>query len=79
MLAEYRIKSGKNVLNMDESGARIGCPAGENVIVPSDVKEMYTSSPENRKSVTVIETIITDGREPLPPFVICPRKRIIDN
>jgi hypothetical protein len=27
----------------------------------------------------VIKTIIIDGREPLPPFVIAPRKKIIDN
>jgi hypothetical protein len=64
---------------MDESGARIGCPAGEHVVVPSEVKEMYTSSPENRKSVTVIETIIADGREPLPPFIIAPGQKIMDN
>ena len=57
---------------MDESGARIGCPAGEHVVVPSEIKEMYTSSPENRKSVTVIETIIADGIEPLPPFIMIP-------
>jgi hypothetical protein len=64
---------------MDESGARVGCPGGEHVIVPAKVKELYTASPENRKSVTVIETIIADGREPLPPFVIAPGKQIMDN
>ena len=64
---------------MDESGARVGCPGGEEVIVPTEVKELYTASPENRKSVTVIETIIADGREPLPPFVIAPGKKIMDN
>jgi hypothetical protein len=57
---------------MDESGARVGCPGGEHVIVLIKVKELYTASPENRKSVTVIETVIVDGREPLPPFVIAP-------
>jgi hypothetical protein len=45
----------------------------------SEVKEMYTSSPENWKSVTVIETIITDGRDPLPPFIIAPGKKIMEN
>jgi hypothetical protein len=64
---------------MDESGARVRCPRGEHVIVPTEVKELYTSSPENRKSVTIIETIIADGREPLPPFVITPGKKIMDN
>ena len=56
-LHEYKISKAKNVLNIDESGARVGCPTGEQVIVLSDVKELYTSSPENRKSVTIIETI----------------------
>jgi len=47
--------------------------------VPIEVKELYTASPENRKSVTIIETIYADSREPLPPFIITPRKKIIDN
>lgn len=64
---------------MDESGARVGCPGGEHIIVPVEVKELYTASPENRKSVTVIETAIADGREPLPPFVIAPGQKIMDN
>jgi len=64
---------------MDESGARISCPTSEYVIVPIEVKELYTASPENRKSVTIIETIHVDSREPLPPFVITPGKKIIDN
>jgi hypothetical protein len=48
-------------------------------VVPVEVKELYTLSPKNRKSVTIIKTIIVDGREPLPPFVIVPRKKIIRN
>ena len=64
---------------MDESGVRAGCPGGEHVIVPSDVKEHYTSSPENRKSLSIIETINADGREPLPPFIITPGKKIMEN
>jgi len=64
---------------MDELGARIGYPTSEHVIMPIEVKELYTASPENRKLVTIIETIYIDSREPLPPFVITPRKKIIDN
>ena len=64
---------------MDESGARISCPTGEHVIVPIEVKELYTASPENRKLVTIIETIYVDSREPLPPFIITPGKKIMDN
>jgi len=64
---------------MDELGARISYPTSKHVIVPIEVKELYTASPENRKSVTIIETIHTDSREPLPPFVIAPGKKIMDN
>jgi hypothetical protein len=71
-LAEYKITKAKNVLNMDELGARVGCPRGEHVVVPIEVKELYTASPENQKSITIIETIVVDGREPPPPFIIAP-------
>jgi hypothetical protein len=64
---------------MDEVGARVGCPTGEHIIVPAHVKQHYSESPENRKSVTVIETIFVDGRKPIPAFVITPGKHIIDN
>jgi len=57
---------------MDESRARIRCPGGEDVMVPVNVKELYMASPENRKSIIVIKTIIIDGREPLSPFIITP-------
>jgi len=64
---------------MDELGARIRCLEGEHVIVLVEVKELYTVSLENWKSVTVIETAIADGREPLPPFVIAPSQKIMDS
>jgi hypothetical protein len=71
-IPSLKITKGKNVLNIGELGARVGCSRGEHVIVPTEVKELYTSSPKNRKSVTIIETIVADGREPLPPFIITP-------
>jgi hypothetical protein len=64
---------------MDESGARVGCPTREFVIVPTQAKELYTASPENRKSVTILETIYADGREPLPTFIIAPGVNIMEN
>ncbi|RPA97609.1 hypothetical protein L873DRAFT_1690158, partial [Choiromyces venosus 120613-1] len=67
------------IFNMDESGIRIVCPIGEIVIVPTQVKELYTASPENRKSLTIIETICADGREPLPTVIICPGEKIMEN
>jgi hypothetical protein len=76
---KYGIRKAKRVLNMDESGARLACPRSEEVIVPINCKELYTISPENRQSLTIIETVYADGREPLPPFIICPGKQIMDN
>ena len=64
---------------MDESGARISCLTSKHVIIPIEVKELYTASPENRKSVTIIETIYADSREPLSLFVIASGKKIMDN
>jgi len=64
---------------MDESGARISYPTSEHVIMPIEVKELYTASSKNRKSVIIIETIHVNSREPLPLFVITPRKKIMDN
>lgn len=49
------IKHRKNVHNMDKKGARVCMPAGEEVVVPIGIKEMYTGIPENRLSVTIIE------------------------
>jgi hypothetical protein len=67
------------VLNINELGAWVGCLRGEHIIVLAEVKELYTASPKNRKFITMVKTIIADRRKPLPPFVIAPRKQIIDN
>ena len=47
--------------------------------MPTHVKELYTASPENRKSITIIETICADGRPPKPPIVICPGEKIMES
>jgi hypothetical protein len=78
-LAKYKIHKGKRILNIDETGARVACPKGEEVVVPIQCKELYTKSPENRQSLTITETIFADSRDPLPPFIICPGKSIIDS
>ena len=61
-----------NIYNFDETNARLGCPKGMEVIVPQDVKELYSLSPENRKSVTVIETIGCMNVKKIPPVIIVP-------
>jgi len=57
---------------MDESGVRVRCLSGEIVIVPTEVQEPSTASPENYKSITIIETICADESPPPPQLVICP-------
>ena len=64
---------------MDESEARISYPTSKHVIIPIEVKELYMASPENRKLVTIIETIYINSREFLPLFVITSGKKIMDN
>jgi len=74
---EYtQIKSGKYIHNMDEIGARLACPAGEEVVVPIRIKEMYVGVPENRLSLTIVESISADGKA-IPPLVIIPSTMIM--
>jgi hypothetical protein len=61
---------------MDEKGARVCMPAREEVIVPIRIKEMYTGIPENRMSLTIIESISADSQA-IPPVVIVPRVMIM--
>jgi hypothetical protein len=61
---------------MDEKGARLACPAGEDIVVPIGIKEMYTGVPENRLSLTIIESISADGKA-IPPVVIVPGSMIM--
>jgi hypothetical protein len=68
------IQHGKYIHNMDEKGARICVPVGEEVVVPIGIKEMYIvyiGIPKNRMSLTIIECISTDGKA-IPPVVIVP-------
>jgi hypothetical protein len=71
--AIYRrdIYNKSRIHNIDKKGARLGCPAGQEVIVPVYIKEMYTGVPENRKSLTIIESVATN-RTAIPPIVIVP-------
>ena len=70
------IRSGKYIYNMDEKGARVACPIGQEVVVPIGIKEMYIGIPKNHMSLTIIECISIDGKAILP-MVIVPRVIII--
>jgi hypothetical protein len=53
-------------------------PGGQEVVVPRDINEMYVSIPENRLSLTVIESICANGTV-IPPLVIVPGGSIIEH
>jgi hypothetical protein len=78
-LKARKIRKGKYVYNFDETGARVGCPKGEEILAPVEVKEFYISSPEDRRTVTVMEAISADGRKPPPPGIIAPGTLVMEN
>jgi hypothetical protein len=70
------VRSRKYIHNINKKGCRLACPAGEDVIVPVRIKEIYVKVPENRLFVTVVESISADGKA-ISPLVIVPSKNII--
>ena len=79
LMDEKKIKKASQIWNFDESGVMVGNPTGEQVIVPTDIKEVHGPSPANRKIVTMIEAICADGRSPPPPGIILPGKVFMEN
>ena len=64
---------------MDESGVMIGVVKAEEVVLPIEQKEIHLASPQNRKSITIIEAIAADGIQSIPPAIICPGHRFIES
>jgi hypothetical protein len=60
------------IYNIDKKGVRICIPAGEEVIIPIGIKEIYIEIPENRISFIIIEYISANSKA-IPPVVIIPR------
>ena len=68
----------ESIWNMDETGFRVGIPGGERVIVPLAAKELYTPSPENRTSITILKAVSAVGKV-IPPVLIIPGKIHMDS
>jgi hypothetical protein len=58
-----------DIYNMDETGFRIGIIAGRIVITHLTTKAVYLADPDNRESLTAVETIGADGST-IPPMLI---------
>jgi len=59
----------EDIWNFDETGFRIGCLRGQLVFTSIDNRAVYLSDPENRESITVVETVSAVGKS-IDPFVI---------
>ena len=69
----------RDLWNFDEAGFRIGCLKGQEILVPNDVKEYYSLSPENRRSLTIFEAINAIGSKPLGALIIIEGKQLMHN
>jgi hypothetical protein len=76
---KYHIRKSRDIYNIDELGARVECLNREEVIVLIDIKELYTTSPKNRKSIIIIKDICIDRSKPLLLMIICLGQRIIES
>jgi hypothetical protein len=69
----------KRIHNIDEKGCRLVYPAGQDIVVLVDIEEIYIGIPENRLSVTVIETIRADSAPITPLVVILPARKTMEH
>lgn len=70
MLRKLNIQKRRNIVNFDEQGIRIGCMKRREIVVPEDLLEFYSISPENRQSMTIFENINAAGDYPVPPMLV---------
>ena len=72
LVDQYNIQP-QNIHNFDKTGIRVGCAKRVEVVVPAGISNVYTASPEDRRTITVIETICAAGSV-IPPILIIPAK-----
>jgi len=69
-----------NILTTQMSqGVEVAGQTGVTVIVPTEIKDWYTASPENCQSITIIEIICADGSPLLVPLLIGRGEEIMEN
>jgi hypothetical protein len=69
-LETISVRYNKFIYNRNKKKARVYILAGEDIIVPIGIKEIYISILENRLSVTIIESISIDRKVILPVIII---------
>jgi hypothetical protein len=58
-IIKYGIKSA-DIYNIDKTGFRIGVIAGRVIITHLSTKAVYLADPDNRESITAVETVCAD-------------------
>jgi DDE superfamily endonuclease len=74
-MEEYGLDEG-DLWNFDETGFQVGEMKGTLVLVPREIKKIYTRTPRDREIVTCIECISARG-EAIPTFFITKGKRFM--
>jgi hypothetical protein len=76
-IKNWKVKEDR-IYNFDEGGLRVGCMRGEWVYVPRQWNNYYGYSPEDRRSVTVIEGVCADG-SCIPPCIVVEGQVFLDD
>jgi hypothetical protein len=53
----HSIRKRRNILNFDEAGFRSGCMKSQEILFSIEIRKHYQISPENRRSLIIIEMI----------------------
>jgi hypothetical protein len=78
-LKELNIQKRRNILNFDEAGFRVECMKEQDIIMPDDVREYYVISLENRRSLTIFETINAADDFSSPPLIIIQGQKLMSS
>jgi hypothetical protein len=76
-LKALNIRKRRNILNFDEAGFRSECIKSQEILILIEIREHYQISPENRKSLTIIEMINAAEDYPSPLMIIIQRQEIM--
>jgi len=74
LLTEHHIPE-EDIWNMDEHGMGLGLCSNSTVLAKAGKKRTYKQSPENRKWVTIIETVSATGNRVCSDF----QRRLLTN
>ena len=78
-LRALNICTKRNIINFDETNFLIGCIEAQDILVPDEVRELYAASLENRKSLSIFESIDAAGNIHIPSLIVIASHEIMPN